>query len=97
MRKGAPWTLAELKKLGNVPDSVLARRSRRTIKEVVAMREHQRIRLPTPPRRWTAREIRMLGRLNDYELSRRFLRSKSSVRLQRIALKIPPFKPVRRR
>jgi hypothetical protein len=42
-----PWTLAELKKLGKAPDSVLARRFRRTIKEVVAERKHRRIRLAT--------------------------------------------------
>ena len=41
-RWGAAWTLRELKQLGEVPDSVLARRTGRTIKEVVAMREHRR-------------------------------------------------------
>src|SRR2546425_12665271 len=60
-RRGAAWTLAELKQVGKVPDSVLARRTGRTIKEVVAQREHRRVRLPTPPRRWTASELRMLG------------------------------------
>jgi hypothetical protein len=45
-RWGATWTLAELKCLGKTPDSVLARRTSRTIKEVVAERERRRIRLP---------------------------------------------------
>src|SRR6266850_2122765 len=92
-RRGVPWLLAELKQLGKVPDSVLARRHRRSIKEVVAMRESRRIGLPTGPRRWTAREIRLLGRMNDYEVARRLRRSMHRVRYQRRALKIPPFRP----
>ena len=92
-RWGAPWTLAELKRLGKVPDSILARRTGRTIKEVVAMREHRRIRLPTPPRRWTAREIKMLGHFNDRELTRRLRRSKWDVVKQRRSLHIPAFRP----
>ena len=79
-RRGAPWTLKELKQLGKVPDSVLARRTGRTIKEVVAMREHRRIGLRTPPRRWTAREIRLLGRYYDAEVSRRLRRDPHDVR-----------------
>jgi hypothetical protein len=47
-RRGLPWTLAELKQLGHRPDSVLARRLGRPIKEVVAMRESRRMRLVTP-------------------------------------------------
>jgi len=49
-RRRAPWTLAELKHLGRVPDSVLARRTGRTIKEVVAMRGSRRLALITPTR-----------------------------------------------
>ena len=45
LRRGEPWTLAEVRQLGNVPDSVLARRTGRTIKEVVAERERRRIKL----------------------------------------------------
>src|ERR1019366_2977319 len=60
-RWGAPWTVAELRQLGKVPDSVLARRRGRTIKEVVAERIARRIGLATGPRRWTARELRFLG------------------------------------
>ena len=40
-RRGEPWTLPELKQLGKAPDSLLARRSRRTIKEVVVEREYR--------------------------------------------------------
>src|SRR6266508_1340789 len=94
-RCAAPWTVAELKQLGKVPDSVLARRTGRTIKEIVAMRQHRRIGLPTPPRRWTAREIRMLGRYYDAELSRRLRRSYDDVRNQRIRLHIPSLRPLR--
>ena len=50
-RRGAPWTVRELRLLGKVPDSALARRTGRTIKETVAMREGRRIALPTAPRR----------------------------------------------
>ena len=93
-RKGAPWTPAELNKLGKLPDSVLARRTGRTIKEIVAERERRRIRLPTPPRRWTAREIRLLGRFNDREVARRLRRSYEVVRRQRTNLGIPSLCPL---
>jgi hypothetical protein len=56
-----PWTLAEMKQLGRTPDSVLARRSGRTIHEVVAMRESRGLGLVTGPRPWAAREIKLLG------------------------------------
>ena len=74
-RRDAPWTIAELKQLGRTPDSILARRTGRTIKEVVAERERRRIGMRMPPRRWTAGEIRLLGRFSDLELARRFRRS----------------------
>jgi hypothetical protein len=47
-RRGEPWTLAELKQLGRTPDSVLARRLARTINEIVATRNSQRIGLTYP-------------------------------------------------
>ena len=72
--------MAELKQLGRAPDSLLARRTRRTIREVVSMREERRVGLPTPDRRWSAREVKMLGRYNDAELSRRLRRRKGQVR-----------------
>src|SRR5438874_13807076 len=87
------WTRAEVRKLGKVPDSVLARRFRCTIKEIVAERERRGIALETGPRRWTAREIRLLGTMNDHELARRLRRPTHEVRRQRLELKIPPFKP----
>src|SRR5260370_15987555 len=88
-RRGEPWTIAERKQIGVKPDSALAKRFSRTIKEVLAERERLRIRLPAPPRRWTAREIRMLGRFTDAELSRRLRRTVEVVRNRRIALHIP--------
>src|SRR2546426_11019245 len=91
--RGYPGTRPELKQLGKLPDSVLGRRTGRSIKEVVAMRESRRIGLETGPRRWTAREIRLLGTKNDYELARRLRRPKHQINNQRRALKIPPFKP----
>ena len=75
-KKTTPWTLAELKQLGRTPDSVLARRTGRTIKEVVAERERRRIGLRTPRRRWTAREINLLGNLSDMEVARRLGRDR---------------------
>src|SRR6266436_9236612 len=92
-RRREPWTLAELKLLGQIPDSVFAKRYRRSLKQVVAMREHRGIGRPTAPRRWTAREIKLLGKMNDYELARRLRRSNWNVAEQRKALKIAPFKP----
>jgi hypothetical protein len=87
------WRLAELKQLGRLPDSVLARRTGRTISEVVAMREARRLRLPTPPRRWTARETKLLGRYTDAELARRLARTKKDVWRHRVLLHIPPLRP----
>src|SRR6266542_2444063 len=89
LSKGAPWSVRELRQLGREPDSVLARRIGRTIKEVVAMREARRVRLRTPPRRWTAREIKLLGRFTDAEVARRLRRGHESVSAQRRALSIP--------
>jgi hypothetical protein len=87
------WTLAQLKQLGKTPDSVLARRTGRTVKAVVAMRQRRRIRLTTPPRPWTARETALLGRFNDAELGRRLRRPQWNVRRQRLTLRIAPFRP----
>src|ERR1700690_1423272 len=92
-RNAVSWTLGELRLLGRKPDSVLARRFGRTIKEVVAERERRRIRLATRPRRWTASEIKLLGIMPDREVSRRLRRSNTAVTNQRQALKIPIFKP----
>ena len=92
LRRGAPWTTAELEQLGIIPDSVLARRAERTIAEVVAMREERRISLPAPPRRWSARESRMLGRYADRELARRLGRPRKQLHDERPRLKIPPFR-----
>ncbi len=91
-RTGTLWKVGELKQLGQAPDSVLARRSQRTIKDVVAMRESRRVALITPPRRWTAREIRLLGTMSDLETARRLRRSAGAVRNHRLLLKIPVFK-----
>jgi hypothetical protein len=92
-RRGSAWSFAELKRLGKTPDSVLARRRGRTIKEIVTMREHYRIAMETGPRPWTMREIKLLGTINDYEVARRLRRSNYQVWHQRTAFKIAPFKP----
>ncbi|PWU10182.1 MAG: hypothetical protein C5B50_25975 [Verrucomicrobia bacterium] len=83
-RRGAPWSVGELKRLGRTADSRLARLRRRTIKEVVAQRTARRLGVETGPRRWTAREIRLLGKFNDHELARRLSRRLSEVRQQRL-------------
>src|SRR5580693_8130809 len=85
-QREARWTIAELKLIGKVPDSVLARRTGRTIKEIVEERQRRRIRLETPPQRWTARETKLLGRYFDEELARRFRRPAHDVARHRIAL-----------
>src|SRR5260370_39318735 len=90
-RRNHPWATREIRRLGTVPDSVLAGRTGRTIKEVVAEREARRIRLETGPRRWTSGEIKLLGRYTDRELARRLRRAPGAVGRQRQALGIAPF------
>ena len=85
-RRGAPWLNAGIALLDKIPDSALAKRQRRTIKEVVAMREDLRIALNTGPRRWTRREILLLGTMYDRELGRRLRRGNGEVRQRRLAL-----------
>src|SRR5437868_5501944 len=92
LRRGTPWTSRELKRLGQIPDSVLARRTGRTIYEVAAERKRRRIRLPGPARRWSARETLMLGRYPDRELARRLRRPRTQIRAERLRLKIPPWR-----
>jgi hypothetical protein len=92
-RSGTPWSAAEVRNLGKVPDSVFALRHGRTLKEVVAERYTRGIGLPTGPRRWTAREIRLLGKLNDREVSRRLRRPINQVWKQRTLLGIPSYLP----
>jgi hypothetical protein len=88
-RRGAPWSPAELKSIGKAPDSLLARRSRRTIKEIVAMREFLgRVLAKERQRRWTRREIQLLGTMKDYAVALRLRRGKKAVRMRRIALRI---------
>jgi hypothetical protein len=79
-------TAREVALLGKVPDSVLARRTGRTINAAVEEREQRAIALPLGPRRWTACEIRMLGKYNDAELGR-LRRSADHVRRQRLRLR----------
>ena len=90
-RRGADWTMAELQQLGKTPDSVLARLTGRTIREVVEMREPQRIGLPEPWRRWTAREINLLGTMSDLEYARRLGRTLSVVAKRRVKLGITAY------
>lgn len=92
-RRDNPWTTGEIALLGRMPDSTLASRIGRSIREVVAQRETRRIGIPGAPRRWTITETKLLGEFSDAELARRFGRKLGQVRTQRLALKIPPFKP----
>src|SRR5437867_3412640 len=92
-RKVRPWLAAEVKQLGKVPDSVLARKTGRTLRDLKEQREARRIALPTAPRRWTAREIRLLGKMSDAEVARGLRRPVHHVRRQRISLRIPILKP----
>src|SRR5437867_11729642 len=91
--KGRPWTVAEVEKLGRVPDSVLAERTGHTIKEVAAERDARGINVNTGPRRWTARELKLLGTMADRDIGQLLRRSRWSVNRQRRLLKIPAFKP----
>jgi hypothetical protein len=88
VRRGAPWTVSEVKQLGKVPDSVLARRTGRTIKEIVAEQMARRSRILGGPRRRTAREIKLLGRLNDAEVAARLGRNVTVVQRRRWRLRI---------
>src|SRR6266404_5079374 len=93
IKRDRAWTIAELKKLGRIPDSILARKTSRTLREIQEQREARAIALPTAPRRWTAREIRLLGKFNDTEVARRLRRRTHEVRRERLGLRIPILKP----
>jgi hypothetical protein len=88
----ARWTAKEIKLLGTLPDTHLARKLRRPIWDV----RNQRDRLNIPPfqkrpkfRFWKASEIRQLGTMLDPDLARRLNRTRSSVVSQRRRLGIP--------
>lgn len=82
------WRAAEIRQLGKVPDSVLAKRLGTSIRAVA-----RGIALPTAPRRWTASKIKLIGTMSDAELARRLRREQYMVRNQRLSLRIPPFRP----
>ena len=65
LRKGAAWTLAELKLLGTKPDSALALQFGRTREEIIKKREGLRGGLISSSQRWTSREILLLGTVTD--------------------------------
>ena len=92
-RKGCPWSVAEVRQLGRVLDSVLAQRTGRTIKEVEAEREARGIGLSLGRRPWMAREISVLGMMTDRDAGQDVRRSRSAARRQRKLLNIPAFKP----
>ena len=84
-RRGQAWSGAELAQLGKRPDSVLACANRRTIKEVVAMREHLRIALATGPR-----HQQVLGTRPDDQVALLLGTTAKIVRHRRYKLHIPP-------
>jgi hypothetical protein len=91
------WSLAEIKQLGRVPDSTLAKRTGRSIADIAKERQSRRIALATAARRWTTREIRLLGTMSDHELARRLRRTPNAVYCQRMALKVAPLKSAPKR
>jgi hypothetical protein len=82
-------SIAESRQLGKVPDSVLARRTGRTISEVLAERECRRIKPCLPPHSWTASEIKLRGRYSDMDIARRLRRDRNDVRKERTRLSTP--------
>jgi hypothetical protein len=84
-----PWTAAELKLLGTMPDHLLARRLKRTVAAISNRRFHARIVLRP---QWTKAQDKLLGTLPDEELARRFNRTHMAVSIRRRRLGHP--KPV---
>ena len=72
-----------MRDLGKVPDSVLAKRSGRTIREIVAMRQERRIAVSLAGRRWTNRETQLLGTLSDRQVAQSIGREAKSVAQRR--------------
>lgn len=85
-----PWTAAELKLLGTVPDEVLARRLGRSRNEVQVKRIARRMPVVCGPhnKRWTREEDSLLGTIADGELARRLKRSVAAVGARRRAFGI---------
>jgi hypothetical protein len=92
------WQEWEDELLGKMSDRDVAGKTGRTYESVQARRYRLGIQCFPPLRRskirpWTDREIKLLGTMNDVRLARRLRRKKHQVLFQRLALKIPPFKP----
>ena len=98
------WTLAELQRLGTVPDGRLAEEFGVSRQLIQTMRQKRGIprcgkrvyKRGTSPRggaarRWTREEVERLGTAPDGRLAREFGRTVEAVRSRRRQAGIPPF------
>jgi len=90
----SPWTPAEIKLLGTLPDEEVARRIGRSVGAVIQRRELLHIPMQNPKLRdWTADEDELLGTGPDAEIVRRLGRTLSATSHRRVRLKIPAWRP----
>lgn len=71
---GRPWTKAELRLLGTVPDDEAGRRMGRSLMSVRLKRQGLRIDAPLQPP-WSEAETKLLGTAPDREVAKRLGRS----------------------
>jgi hypothetical protein len=95
-----PWTKAEIKMLGKLPDSVVAARVNRSKLAIINARTRFKIS-PAPgtgmhARRWNPRWDKLLGKATDKDVAKKIGRTMAAVRTRRNKLGIPLNKPLRR-
>lgn len=91
-RSGRPWTEAEERQLGSLPDAELALKLGRTYSGVV----WKRLALGVPAfrpraRTWSPREKKLLGTMTDKALAARLGVSRKHVVAVRMRLGVAPF------
>jgi hypothetical protein len=86
------WTPAELKLLGTMPDTAVARRTGHTFRSTSAKRRELGLAPARIRQLWTSAEVKLLGTMPDAQLARRLGRSPSAVASKREEVKLPQAK-----
>jgi len=93
-RRKEPWTAAELKLVGTMPDEEVARRTGRSVGAVGRRRGQSQPQEPgSKIEPWTSEEDKLLGTVTDREAARLLDRSVAAVSHRRARLGIPARHP----